>query len=260
MKITRLVIIQYILFVILGLWVNVIQARFQISPMVIETNTIKGMASGMIEVKNLGSETVRLQVYSEPFTYNLNGFEPLETSPQDLTHYLVYAPRQLTIQPGQKRRIRLNVRFLPSTKPGEYRAMVFTQTVKSSTSGNASQMGIIPRIGTAVFVRHGDVKPQLSVQESTYKNKHIRLRVNNTGQATARPHVNWILTQSGQEIAAGNSNKQTVIAEGQRHLKIGDQNSAIESLQAGSYQIKGELVWGVKNANSLPFEQQFVVP
>lgn len=260
MKAVRLVIIQYALFLVLGLWVNVIQARFQISPMVIETNTIKGMASGMIEVKNLGSETVHLQVYSEPFTYNIDGFESLETSPQDLTHYLVYAPRQLTIQPGQNRRIRLNVRFLPSTKEGEYRAMVFTQTIKSSTSSGASQVGVIPRIGTAVFVRHGDVKPQLSVQGATYKDRHIALRVSNTGQATARPHVNWVLTQSGQEIAAGTNNKQTVIAEGQRHLKIGEQNSIIGSLHAGTYQIRGELIWGVKDANSLSFEQQFAVP
>jgi P pilus assembly chaperone PapD len=251
--------IRSTLFVILGLWLSIAQAGFQISPMVIEINTTRGMASGMINVKNMGSETAHLRVYSEPFTYGIDGFKSLKTSPQDLSHYLVYAPRQLRIRPGQKRRIRLNVRFLPSTKPGEYRAMVFTEEVKTQAS-DQSQVGVVPRIGTAVYVRHGNVKPQLSVQSATYEDKQIVLRANNTGQATARPRVNWVLKKSWREIASGSSNKQTVIAEGQRNLKIGGEKfPEIESLRAGTYQISGELAWGAREENSLSFKQRFVV-
>jgi len=250
-------IIQCALSLTFGLWLGVVQAQFQISPMVIETNTTKGMASDMIEVKNLGRETAYLQVYSEPFTYEADGFKSLKTSPQDLSHYLIYAPRKLRIRPGQKRRIRLNVRFLPSTKQGEYRAMVFTQTVKPQASDD-SQIGVIPRIGTAVYVRHGNVKPQLSVQGATYKNKQVVLRVNNTGKATARPRVNWVLKKSRRQIATGSSNKQTVIAQGQRNLKIKMDDKM--RLRAGTYQVSGELVWNDRGEKSLSFRQKFVVP
>ncbi|RKZ90285.1 MAG: P pilus assembly protein, chaperone PapD [Candidatus Parabeggiatoa sp. nov. 1] len=253
----RLTKIHYLLSLIFGLWLGVAQAQFQVGPMVIQTNTTRGMAHGMIEVKNVGRETAHLRVYSEPFTYDADGFKSLKTSPQDLSHYLVYAPRQLRIRPGQKRRIRLNVRFLPSTKLGEYRAMIFTEDVKPHQS-DTPQMGVVPRIGTAVFVRHGNIKPQLSVQGATYKDKRIVLRVNNTGKATARPRVNWVLKKSWREIATGRSNVQTVIAQGQRNVQI--KSPEIEGLRSGTYQLSGELVWGAGEKNELPFQQQVVVP
>jgi len=251
-------LIQIVLPIIIGLWLTVAQA-FQITPMVIETSTTRGMAGGMITVKNLGRETTYLRVSSEPFTFNAEGLESLKSSPQDLSHYLRFAPRRLTIRPGQSRRIRLNVRFLPSTQRGEYRAMIFTEPVQES---GERQMGVIPRIGVAMYVRYGSyIKAQLSVRNATYKNKSIVLRVNNTGQATARPRVNWVLKKSWREIASGRSNKHTVIAEGQRNLKMGgNQFPKIESLSAGSYQISGELVWGAREENSLSFNEEFFVP
>jgi len=251
-------IIQIVLPIIIGLWLTVAQA-FQITPMVIETSTTRGIASSMITVKNMGRETTYLRVSSEPFTFNVDGFESLKSSPQDLSHYLRFAPRKLRIKPGQSRRIRLNVRFLPSTQRGEYRAMIFTEPTQDS---GERQMGVVPRIGVAMYVRYGShINAQLSVMNATYKDKHIVLRVNNTGQATARPRVNWVLKKSWRKIASGRSNKQTVIAEGKRHLKMGgNQFPEIESLSAGSYQISGELVWGAMEENSLSFNEAFFVP
>lgn len=135
----------------------------------------------------------------------------------------------------------------------------FVETGTFYKIGSRKLDGIIPRIGTAVYVRHGDLKAQLSVQSATYKDKRIVLLTKNTGKATARPHINWVLNKSGQEIASDTSSKQTVIAEGQRNLKIGDKIPEIESLQAGKYQISGELTWGKGDKNSLAFKQEFVV-
>ncbi len=47
-----------------------------------------------------------------PFTYSKNGFKELESSPNDLTPYLIFSPRELEIQPGKKRRIRVLTRLL----------------------------------------------------------------------------------------------------------------------------------------------------
>jgi len=247
-------IIKIILPTIIGLWLNTAQA-FQISPMTIQTNATRGMANSMITVKNTGKETIYLRVSSEPFIFNIDGMELLETSPQDLSHYLVFAPREMTIKPSQSRRIRLNVRFLPSTKEGEYRAMIFTEPTQQT---GETQMGVVPRIGVAMYVRKGDIKAQLSVLNVTYKDKHIVLRAKNTGKATARPRVYWKLNKSGQEIAGGRSGKYTVMTE--RNIKIGGNKSPkIESLKAGTYQISGRLAWGTGEKNSLSFRQKFVV-
>jgi len=251
-------IIKIVLPIIIGLWLNVAQA-FKITPMVIETNATRGMASAMITVTHTGNETTYLRISSEPFTFNADNLELLKTSSQDLSHYLVFAPRKLTMKPGQSRRIRLNVRFLPSTKPGEYRSVIFTEPTKQS---GERQMGVVPRIGVAMYVRKGDIKAQLSVLNATYKDKHIVLRAKNTGKATARPRVHWILSKSGQKIATGrNGGKLTVIAEGERNLRIDDNKfPEIKSLKSGTYQISGELAWGAREENSLSFEEEFVVP
>jgi hypothetical protein len=239
-----------------SLWSGMVHAQMQIEPMVIEVETVKGKTSGVIDITNIGTEVLQVRVYSAPFTYNLDGFKELKTSPQDLTPYLVYSPRELTIQPGQKRRVRLNMRFLPSTLPGEYRAMIFTeQVITKEITSNTPKVGIIPRIGTAVYVRHGDVTPQLTVGNAAYQNNQVVLLVNNTGKATALTNVSWSISQAGQEVAADKTQPFTVIAEGKRNIELDKRE-----LKAGTYQLSGELTWGAEEEYKLPFSTSLIIP
>ena len=239
---------------VVGMTLEGVRAQMQVEPMIIETQTVKGKASGVIDITNTGDQVFQARVYSSPFTYNLDGFEELKTSPQDLTPYLVYSPRELTIQPGQRRRVRLNIRFLPSTLPGEYRAMIFTQKVINEKAMGTPQVGIIPRIGAAVYVRHGDVAPHLSVEKAIYQDKRIILRVNNAGKATALVGASWHLSQVGKDIATSETQPYTVIAEGQRNLELEPRE-----LKPGAYQISGNLIWGKEEEHQLPFSTDLVV-
>lgn len=243
-----------------GSWFGSLQAgQFKLSPLVIETETIRGSASGMFVVKNLGNKTVHLRVYSVPFTYNADGFKPLNTSSYDLSPYLIFAPRKLIIKPEQSRRVRLNVRFLPSMRSAEYRAMVFTEEIKPlGHDPSKIRIGLIPRIGVAVYVRHGKIKAQLSMLGIIYAKKSIVLQVQNTGKASARPRVNWVLKQYGTKITTGRNKPATVIAEKQRHIEIG--TPEIKKLKAGTYQLSGKLVWGAMEKYQLTFQQEFVIP
>ena len=64
------------------------RADISISPMIVETEVQRGQAQGSITVSNLGAEDFRARVYSAPFTYDAEqGFQLLESSPQDLTPY-----------------------------------------------------------------------------------------------------------------------------------------------------------------------------
>ncbi|MEB3219775.1 MAG: P pilus assembly protein, chaperone PapD, partial [Nostocales cyanobacterium 94392] len=151
---------------------KIAEAQVRVDPIVIETKTERGQAQGVISLSNNSNQAFRARVYAQPFTYSRNGFEVVKSSPNDLTPYLTFSPRELVIQPGQTRRIRMLSRLLPSMDAGEYRAVIFTEPLKEAenSSGNSS-VSISTRIGVVFYVRHGDVKPNFMVQSATYDAK-----------------------------------------------------------------------------------------
>ncbi|NJM19991.1 MAG: P pilus assembly protein, chaperone PapD [Richelia sp. RM2_1_2] len=232
------------------------QAQIQISPLVIEREAKQGKSQGVINITNTSNETFRARVYTLPFTYNKDGFEELKSSPQDLSPYLTFSPRELVLEPGQTRQIRATSRFLPSSPKGEYRAVIFTEDLKEikTTNGNRT-IGLTPRLGVTFYVRYGDVSPNLKVESATYnpQTKKIVLQVQNSGNATARPKINWNLKNSEIKVADGRTDAYTVIFGGARNLQI-DLSANEKQIAAGNYKLSGELTWreGDKDKN-LPF-------
>ncbi len=137
----------------------------------------------------------------------------------------------------------------------EYRAVIFTESLQASETDKGSAAAIVPRLGVTVFVRHGDVAPNLKVESASYnpKTKKITLQVKNSGNATARPKINWNLQNSGGNVANGRESAYTVIAEGERSIQI-DLSKNEKEIAAGNYKLAGELTWreGDKD-KSLPF-------
>ncbi len=85
-----------------------------------------------------------------------------------------YAPRQVTLQPGQGQVVRLMLRKPPNLAEGEYRSHMLFQAIPSETSSDISrQVGsarglsirLIPVIGVAipVIVRHGNTSATVSL-------------------------------------------------------------------------------------------------
>ena len=107
---------------------GIAQAQVIVSTILIEAEAKKGQARGIVELTNTTDKVFRARVYAEPFTYTRNGFKSLESSPNDLTPYMIFSPRELVIQPGQTRKIRMNTRLLPSMKGKAYRAVIFAET------------------------------------------------------------------------------------------------------------------------------------
>ncbi|MBW4623428.1 MAG: hypothetical protein KME17_29235 [Cyanosarcina radialis HA8281-LM2] len=227
------------------LFPGIAKAQVQISPLVIETETKQGQSRGTINVTNTSKERFRARVYAAPFTYDREGFQALESSANDLTPYLTFSPRELVVEPGQTRRIRIVSRLLPSMKAGEYRAVIFTENLQAfeSQSGNMT-IGIIPRIGVTVYVRHGEASANLAVQGGSFatERKLINLLVKNSGNASVRPQVNWKLAKGGKTVKEGKIEAITVIAEGERNIPI-EYLSAEDKVAAGEYQLTGELFW-----------------
>jgi hypothetical protein len=232
-----------------------------VNPIVIQSDATQEGVSGVFSVTNSEDSEQEVKLFTTPFTYDDKGFKALTTSTDDLSSYLVFSPKLLTLKPKESRQIRYNARFLPSTAAGEYRTMIFVEQTAPSAS-NTSGTGMIPRIGLALYVRVGGVKAELAVQGASYKDKQLLLAVANTGKATARPRVVWTLAQSGKTVASNSAHKSafdstTVIAEGKRALEI--KAPELATLAAGNYQLSGTLFWGDTDENKLSFEQSFVV-
>ncbi len=235
---------------------EIAQAQLRYSPLIIEATAEQGQARGIIEITNGGNQPFRGRIYAEPFTYNENGFVAEKSNPQDLTQFLTFSPREVVIEPGQTRRIRLVSQFLPSTQSGEYRAVIFTEGLEEVKTQGQYSVGIKPRFGITMYVRQGQTSPKLVIDKASFEpeSKKILLLVSNKGSASAFPNALWTLKQGGTTVATGDSKDFTVIAGGQRNILINFLEKD-KKVAAGEYQLTGDLVWGNREKpEKLPFK------
>jgi P pilus assembly chaperone PapD len=247
------------------LWAGASQAQVNVSPLVVEAKTNRGQAQGVITIRNTGNEVFRARVYAEPFTYNRDsGLQTLPSSPSDLRPYLQFSPRELVVPPGTARRIRLNARLAPNLSNGEYRTIIFTEPLKQNvtTDSNGNTTTIITRVGTAFFVRKGDVRPNLKVNSATWNGdvKKIQMLIRNSGKASAYASIKWTLKQGGTVIKTGEAPSAGIVPESDRNLILNHSKKDELALSPGTYQLSGELIWGENNKNTLPFKLDLTVP
>lgn len=237
-------------------------AQMSISPLVIEAKADRGQAQSIITITNTSQSPSRVRVYAEPFTYSRDaGFQTLKSTPTDLTPYLQFSPRELTIKPGESRRVRLIGRLAPNLPEGEYRAVVFNETLNDSKDSAGNKVTLATRIGVTFYVHKGNLFPKLTVDSANFnpKQKQIQLLVRNSGKATARPSVNWTLRRGGNVVKTGKVDANAVVAESDRNFLLN--YPAKENLDSGQYQLSGELVWGEDNNQSkLPFNLNLTIP
>ncbi|MFH7030093.1 MAG: P pilus assembly protein, chaperone PapD [Heteroscytonema crispum UTEX LB 1556] len=246
------------------LWAGASQAQVSLSPLKIEVQTNRGQAQGVINITNTSNETFRARVYAESFTYHQDkGFETLPSSPTDLRPYLQFSPRELVVPPGTTRRVRLNARLAANLPHGEYRTMIFTEPLKANNvnNGNGITTRIITRVGSAFFVRKGDVRPNLTVDSARWNGdaKKIQMLVRNTGKASAFASIKWILKQGETVIKTGEAPSAGIVPESDRNLILNREEKDELTLSPGTYQLSGELIWGENNKNTLPFKLDLTV-
>ncbi len=248
---------------IAGLMAGVAHAQLlRVSPLVIQTQAEKGQARASVEFTNTGDKTYRARIYTIPFTYNREGLENLKSSPNDLTPYLSFSPRELMLEPNQTRTVRLSARFVPNTPDGEYRALLYADQLNEVDPNNPSPaVTLKTRLGITVYVTKGDLTPVLKVQQAIYnpQKKQILLLATNSGSATTRPKTQWIISQNNQEIATGILDNTTIIAGGDRYLTIPYPPQG-KPLMAGTYQLSGQLDWSFPKSGTLTFSVPLTIP
>ncbi|BAZ27868.1 hypothetical protein NIES4074_02960 [Cylindrospermum sp. NIES-4074] len=240
------------------------KAQMSVSPLVIEAKAERGQAQGTITVINTSNTPSRVRVYAEPFTYSRDaGFQTLSSSPNDLTNYLQFSPRELTIKPGESRRVRLISRLAPNLPDGEYRAVIFNETLTEAKDSAGNNVALVARIGVTFYVRKGNVSPNLGVDSASFnpEQKQLQLLIRNSGQATARPSVSWTLRRGETVVKTGQVDASAVIANSDRHFLLNYPSKDQPALASGQYQLSGELIWGEDNKKSkLPFNVNVSIP
>lgn len=248
----------------LGFTPMVAYGQLSVSPLTIQRKAESGQARGVINISNNSNKPYRARVSLSPFTYNQEGLQVLQSSPNDLTPYLTFSPRELVIAPGQQRSIRFNARLLPSLPQGEYRAMFSVEELQDNLQDNNStqtnQVSIAVNIAATIYVINGDFVPKVGVEKAFYdgQKKQIRLLVNNTGEATTRAKTEWNLSQDGKKVNSGKVEETTIIAKGERYIQISYPPQG-KTLTPGNYQLSGKLSWNAKNAENLPFNLNLTV-
>lgn len=241
------------------LWANVpARAQVGLSPLVVELEANRGQAQGIITVVNNTNEPFRARVYVEPFTYETeDGFQVLEADADDLSPYLQFSPRELEVDPNTTRRVRFVSRFPPSLPEGEYRAVIFTENLVETVDGNGAEVTLRTRVGSTVYVRHGDVAPNLVVDSARVDSDsgQLQLLVQNTGQASIRPAAIWQLKQGNTVIESGETGQFAVLAESDRYFRVDDAAAGLTVSSPGQYTLEGTLVWTTLDNEeaSLPF-------
>ncbi len=250
---------------------QIAQAQVGASPLVIQVEAQRGKAQGIITVKNPTNKPSRVRIYAEAFTYDREqGFQTLAESEQDLSDYLRFSPREMTIPAQSERRVRLLATLPPSLPDGEYRSVVFAENLTETIDAQKNEVAVITRVGVTVYVGKGDLNPNLTVENAFYdrQNGKIKLLVNNSGGSSVLPKLVWKLTQNDQIVVEGENPQVTIIAGGDRFLQLSpivqDEEGAAKPipLQPGNYQLSGDMIWEIDNndPNVVPFEIELSIP
>lgn len=240
-------------------------AQVNVSPLVITTKAKQGTATGFITLVNASNAVVTMKLYARPFTYGAKGFQIVESSPNDLSPYLIFSPTEVVLEPKQTRRVRLLARLLPSMNLGEYRSVIFAEPVKPSNSLNKKGgLSISTRVGVVVYVRQGETRESLIAREINYdpKTKELYLSVHNEGNVTVRTQGKWELKQEGKQSLEGQISTTTVAAESMRNIPITlSKDQKKQNIPSGKYQLTGELSWGDSlNPTQVPFNFPVTIP
>ncbi|KST64094.1 fimbrial biogenesis chaperone [Mastigocoleus testarum] len=234
-------------------------AELGVSPIIIESQATRGRSESVININNTSEEPIRVRIFAAPFTYSREGkFKTLSSSDWDLSSYLQFSPRELTISPKSSRKVRLLALLDPNLPDGEYRAVIFSETLTKNNSTNTTNVGMVTRVGTTLYVAKGDRRvPLLTVTNSSFdeQKNQLRLLVQNQGSASARPLVSWELKRSGKVVLKGQTQPATIISSSERNLLIESLSKKSSLLPPGKYQLSGKLIWKQdRKHQSLPFQ------
>lgn len=190
--------------------------------------------SGTLSLANTGSKkaTYRITVINMRMT-ETGAFEEIpkgkavagELSAEGLFRY---APRQITLAPGETQLIRVAARKPAGLAGGEYRSHLLIRAIpeggagqsieKKTGEGLSISLSVIPGVALPIIVRHGDLSAQANISDLAYtpattlESPKLDFRLGRTGNASVYGDLaaTYFAPKSDQGILIGEVNQLAV--------------------------------------------------
>ena len=155
-------------------------ASFQVDP---STFVLSATATnGLLAVRNLADETVRVQVSA--FVWNQTPGGDVDLAP---THDLVFFPSILTIAPHDARNVRISTAsdgiFASTTVEKTYRLIVEELAPTVKVSSPTSAVRVLIRMSVPVFLQPAVLRPVPRIARLSLQGNHATFAVSNPGTA-----------------------------------------------------------------------------
>ncbi|MDB5941590.1 MAG: hypothetical protein JWQ13_1156 [Ramlibacter sp.] len=213
-----------------------------------------------IEITNASTTPGTLLIRTADWTFRSDDTVVLEDELRagSCRPWVAIERRELTVPPRQPYRFRFEVAPPAGQAPVECRFAIMLEGKESSFAGATQSVPLGARVGVIVYVRVGDVAPELSVQDGRVEVRNgspvAVIDVRNSG--TAHGRLDGFLTGTdaqGQPLDVSAAN--TPILPGETRsiaLKLtrqGDPNTVVQA--AFPITVKGKLEWGKGRSTEL---------
>lgn len=218
----------------MSILVNPIRVEHQVKAGSDETN--------VIQIRNEGTDPVRVSVHSEDWTMDRKGnvsFSPAGIDPSSCANWIQLNPTDFRLDPGGNRLIRYSLSVPAEAKDGGYRAAIELEGMPPQQEGSAKRtMTLNGRVAVMTYVTVGS--PAISAQFQDFQvkagNKEIsfKLTLANQGDVHFRIKKSWITIKNsnGEEVGRVEVPDIPVLPGATRELEFKKEDLA---LPKGSY-------------------------
>lgn len=150
--------------------------------------------SGVLTITNEDKAPISLRVRAMRWTQNAEGADVYEDSAD-----LVFFPKRVELQPGEKKIVRLGVNAVPQDGERAYRLFV-DELPPPEEPGQRSgtRLAVLVSIGVPVFLTPEGAESALEVEQARL-GEALEMTVNNRGKARVR--ISRIVSGEGAELA-----------------------------------------------------------
>jgi fimbrial chaperone protein len=156
-----------------------VSAEFSVTP--IRAELKPGTLSETISVSNESPGKLRVSVKLVEWTQDEKGADVYKDS-----NDLVYFPRQMDLEPGTKRLVRVGAKTPSTTTEKTYR--LFLEEVPEANASGSSVVNFYFRFGVPVFLPPPNAKPEPTVGEPSLAGGKMSISVANPGNQHFRLH------------------------------------------------------------------------
>lgn len=231
---------------ILSFWAGTVRAGLSVTPAYVELNLDKGVPSGVFQITNTGEEEVRYRVNAVAFSFDTDGgTQIIEPDERSMVPWIVFNPKEITLGPNSKRKVRFAVSPKGKLRTGEYWAAMELESLDTVTHKGVDAKGrewsvkVVPSIIVPIFGKSGNVRYRGMPKEMKVvikgKEKILETWITNTGEGRLFLEGKYeIVSDSGKVIENGDLGRAYVLPG--RNLKF---SVAVKTeMETGTYTIK----------------------